>query len=175
MWERICPFSTLWVKKVASRFKTMGEVRERANGMHTLTSSRRSRVWFCRRKSVNAATGTTIGPSSLNLVNPAANFNGQSKLFLTDRYLKFGSRSLNWSAGAEPWDGEFSTQRSSQTSSSRFGKSRSKCSWNARQPAMRTVRLRTWFRWSEMRAMAPVKFRRSVRSSGRKTQWGKCK
>ena len=89
--ERICPFSTLWVEKVASRVITMGWVRERANGMVTLTSSRCSRGWFCRRKSTKAATGTTIGPSSLNLVNPVANFIGQSRLFLTERYFRFGN------------------------------------------------------------------------------------
>ena len=90
-WERMFPFSTLWVMKVTSRFKAIGWIRERANGMHTLTSSRCSRDWFRRRKSARVAIGATIGPSSLNLVNPVANFIGQSKLFLTERYLRFAS------------------------------------------------------------------------------------
>ena len=86
---------------VASRSKATGWVRGTANGMHTLTSSRCSRVRFCQRKSVKVATGTTIGPSSLNLVNPVANLIGQSKVFLTERCLRFGSRCFDRSAGVE--------------------------------------------------------------------------
>jgi len=89
--ESIWPFSTLWVKKVTSRSKVIDWVRDRTNGMHTLTSSRCSRERFCRKKSAKTATGATIGPSSLNLVSPVANFIGQSRLFLTERYFRLGS------------------------------------------------------------------------------------